>query len=67
MLVFDGAPNLRIELGAHLLEQLSQAAAGLWARRHASMRVVHVVGASFAALAVLLRLRALRDDDRSNV
>ena len=43
MLMLARPPSLLLELGADLLEQLGQPAARLRARRHAAMRVVHVV------------------------
>lgn len=36
------ASNLRVELGAHLLEQIRETTARLRARSHTAMRVVHV-------------------------
>jgi hypothetical protein len=42
MFVIRRASNLRIKLGAHLLEQLRETTARLRAWSHAAMRVIHL-------------------------
>ena len=46
MLMLARSTSLLIKLGADLVQQLRQTPTGLRARRHASMRVVHVATAS---------------------